>query len=163
MHLGHVKAVRWLLERVDEVIVGVTAAQYSYTPENPFTAGERIEMLRAAFREEWGRLFVVPLDNVPDNSLWLSYVASRVPSFEFVATGNEFVKLLARERGYEVLELPLWERDRLQGRVVRELMASGGEWRELVPPGVAEYLERIGAPERVRKIYLSERVKTPEY
>ncbi|MEM3079801.1 MAG: adenylyltransferase/cytidyltransferase family protein, partial [Thermoproteota archaeon] len=40
-HLGHLKAVEYIINRVDEVIIGIGSAQYSHTLENPFTAGER--------------------------------------------------------------------------------------------------------------------------
>jgi len=163
VHRGHVSAIRWLLGVAEEVVVGVTAAQFNYTAENPFTAGERITMLKLALREHWDRLYVIPLDNVPDNSLWLSHVASRTPSFEAVATNNSFVELLARARGLSVVNPPLLERGELSGTRLRLLMAGGGEWKKLVPPAVAGYLEEIGGPERVRGILSGERVVIPRY
>ena len=34
------------LDKCDELIVGIGSAQESHTLENPYTAGERIEMIR---------------------------------------------------------------------------------------------------------------------
>jgi len=136
----------------------VTAAQYSFTFENPFTAGERITMLRRALREVWDRLYVIPLDNIPDNSLWLDYVEKRVPGFEAVCTGNPFVELLARAKGYEVVRPPNFDRELFQGRLVRRLIAEGGKWDELVPVEVAEYIKSIGGEDRLRLLASTENV-----
>ncbi len=163
VHKGHVAAIKWLLGIAAEIIIGVTAAQFNYTPENPFTAGERLTMLKLALSDMWNKLYVVPLDNVPDNSLWLCHVATRVPSFEAVATNNSFVELLARARSLHVVNPPLYERERISGTRLRELMVRGDEWKELVPERVAAYLEEIGGPKRVRRILDSEKVVIPRY
>jgi nicotinamide-nucleotide adenylyltransferase len=46
-----VHALGWLSGRFDEIIVVVGSAQKSHSVDNPFTAGERILMLREALRE----------------------------------------------------------------------------------------------------------------
>ncbi|MGC9107575.1 MAG: nicotinamide-nucleotide adenylyltransferase [Infirmifilum sp.] len=158
VHNGHVQVVKWLLSISKEVIILVTAGQYNYTVENPFTAGERLEMLRLALWEFWDRLFVLSLDNIPDNSLWLSYVSRRVPRFEAVCTGNAFVKMLAEASGYKVLEAPQYNREELQGRRIREAMAKGDRWENTVPTRVAEYIKSIRGVERVKAISSSENV-----
>ncbi len=52
-HNGHILVIRKMLESFPSVILGIGSAQYSHTLENPFTAGERVEMavesLRAAY------------------------------------------------------------------------------------------------------------------
>ncbi len=158
VHNGHIAAIRWLLGISEEVVVLVTAAQYSYTLDNPFTAGERITMLRYALRDAWDRLYVIPLDNIPDNSLWLDYVEKRVPRFEAVCTGNPFVELLARAKGYEVLKPPPFDREKVQGRVIRKLISEGGEWESLVPEAVANYIKSIRGVERLRALATAEYV-----
>ncbi len=164
VHLGHVHAITWLLENAaEELVVGVTAAQYNYTWENPFTAGERIEMLKRALEDTWHRLYVIPLDNVPDNRLWLRHVETRTPRFEAVATNNTFVELLAEERGLPVVKPPLYRREHLSGTHIRRLMASEGDWEPLVPKSVADFISEIGGAERVKRIASSEKVIIPKY
>src|SRR5207245_2773190 len=51
-HRGHLATVRRILETNDEIIVGIGSAQYSHTGENPFTAGERYEMIKRALDAE---------------------------------------------------------------------------------------------------------------
>lgn len=95
--------MKWILENSEEVVIGVTAAQYNYMPENPFTAGERMEMLKLALRRFWDKVYVIPIDNIPDNRLWLRHVETRAPKFDAVATNNSFVELLAESSGYLVV------------------------------------------------------------
>ncbi|MEM3715338.1 MAG: adenylyltransferase/cytidyltransferase family protein, partial [Nitrososphaeria archaeon] len=45
-HNGHYAALKWILEKEKSpIILCIGSAQYSHTVENPFTAGERIEMI----------------------------------------------------------------------------------------------------------------------
>jgi len=50
-HKGHLHAVKRVLEEVDEIIIVVGSAQYSHRLDNPFTAGERLLMIRRALQE----------------------------------------------------------------------------------------------------------------
>src|SRR6266700_8062812 len=50
-HLGHLQAIKYILGRVDDLIILVGSAQHSHTHENPFTAVERITMIRRALKD----------------------------------------------------------------------------------------------------------------
>ncbi|MGC8583969.1 MAG: nicotinamide-nucleotide adenylyltransferase [Thermoproteus sp.] len=153
-HWGHVKAVKAILEEVDEVVVSVGSAQFNYILKDPFTAGERIWMLREGLREggvDLSRVIIIPIPNVENNLEWLGRVRSYAPPFEVVYTGNPFVARLFRDAGYEVRQQPMFERDRYVSTRVRELMLAGDPgWEELVPRSVAEIVKRIGGVERLR-------------
>jgi len=45
-HLGHLSAVRDASREVDELVIVIGSSQKSHEFRNPFTAGERIEMIR---------------------------------------------------------------------------------------------------------------------
>jgi len=47
-HNGHLHAVKSILGDADELVVVVGSAQMSHEPDNPFTAGERLEMIKYA-------------------------------------------------------------------------------------------------------------------
>ncbi|WP_052886075.1 nicotinamide-nucleotide adenylyltransferase [Thermoproteus uzoniensis] len=153
-HWGHVKAVKAILEEVDEVVVSVGSAQFNYILKDPFTAGERIWMLREGLREggvDLSRVIIIPIPNVENNLEWLGRVRSYAPPFEVVYTGNPFVAKLFRDAGYEVRQQPMFERDRYVSTRVRELMLAGDpRWEELVPRSVAEIVKTIGGVERLR-------------
>ena len=47
-HNGHLAAVKHALKNVDYLYIVVGSAQRSHERDNPFTAGERIMMIKAA-------------------------------------------------------------------------------------------------------------------
>ena len=80
-HRGHLAMVRRILESNEEIIVGIGSAQYSHTGENPFTAGERYEMIKRALDAEGIHNYhIVPIPDTHVHSVWVSHVTSLVPA-----------------------------------------------------------------------------------
>ena len=50
-HLGHLDAIKYALKQADELVIVIGSAQYSHNANNPFTAGERLIMVRQALFE----------------------------------------------------------------------------------------------------------------
>ena len=50
-HEGHLSVVKRALRDNDFLLIGIGSAEEDYLPDNPFTAGERWEMIRAALDE----------------------------------------------------------------------------------------------------------------
>jgi len=159
-HLGHLHAIKTLLNEVDEIIVGVGSAQYSHTLKDPFSAGERILMIRLSLEDEGipaSRYLIIPIPDVNDNRLWVAHVVSLIPPFKVIYSNNSLVKVLFEEAGYEVRPVPFYHRDKYCATKIREKMARGEEWRDLVPPAVAKVIEEIRGVERVRLVAEGER------
>jgi nicotinamide-nucleotide adenylyltransferase len=152
-HRGHQAVVRTLRKACPEetLVLGIGSAQESYTWENPFTAGERYEMLERALSAEgltgW---MAVPLPDIQRHSLWVSYLETLLPPFERVYTNNPLTQLLFERAGYVVEKPTLIDRKQLEGAHIRTLLAEGSDWGPLVGPTVEAYLREIGAPERLR-------------
>ncbi|MHB8352807.1 MAG: nicotinamide-nucleotide adenylyltransferase [Thermoplasmata archaeon] len=152
-HAGHLAVVAELrrLRPEEELILAIGSAQISHTPDNPFTGGERMEMvLRALDEARLERVVPVPLLDIDRHGLWAAYLASILPRFERVYTHNPLTEMLFREAGYQVIPVAWHERDRFEGTKIRRALAEDGPWRPLVPPAVAAYLQAIGAPGRLR-------------
>jgi nicotinamide-nucleotide adenylyltransferase len=153
-HRGHLAMVKRILESHDEIIVGIGSAQYSHTGENPFTGGERYEMIKRSLDREGIRPYhIVPIPDTHVHSVWVSHVQSLVPPFDVVYTNSDLVVRLFREHGLKVLSPPLVDRDRLSGTEVRHRMLAGGDWESLVPEAVAEYVKKIDGLERIRETH----------
>ncbi|WP_276814077.1 nicotinamide-nucleotide adenylyltransferase [Desulfurococcus amylolyticus] len=157
-HNGHLYALRYILERFDEAVIAVAAAQYNYTADNPFTAGERVEMIKLGLGDLYSRCYVIPVDNISNNYLWPLHLLSYVPRVDTVFSNNSFVQELFKILGLETLETPVLPG--VSGTMVRRLMAEDGDWESLVPSSVAEFIKRINGVERVRGLLkLSVRVQ----
>ncbi|RLI88773.1 MAG: nicotinamide-nucleotide adenylyltransferase [Archaeoglobales archaeon] len=153
-HFGHHEVIRRILEEVDELIIGIGSAQESHTLENPFTAGERILMISKAIEElnTGKRIYIVPLEDIYRNSLWVSHVRSMVPPFEVVYSNNPLVIRLFREAGFKVISTKLYRRFEYQGTEIRKRMLNGEDWESLVPRAVAEVIKEIDGIGRIREI-----------
>lgn len=153
-HNGHLAMVKRILETNEEIIVGIGSAQYSHTGENPFTAGERYEMIKRALDAEGIHNYhIVPIPDTHVHSIWVSHIRSLVPHFDVVYSNSDLVVRLFREHGVKVLSPPLVDRARLSGTELRERMLKGGEWESLVPAAVAAYIGEIEGVARIQETY----------
>ncbi len=153
--MGHVEAVKHILSENDELIIVVGSAQYSHTFDNPFTAGERIEMVRMALEEvgvDLRRVLIIPVPDVGSHSIWVSHIKSLTPCFQTVYTNNPLVTQLFMEAGYEVKPIKMFRRDELIATRIRKMMAEGEEWKSFVPKSVADFIEKIDGVKRLRTI-----------
>ncbi len=158
VHNGHILSIKSILEKVDTLVIVVGSALMSYSLDNPFTAGERIDMLRKALVEariDLSRVMVIPVpDTLPPNyhSVYVAQVQTYCPDFDVVYTHNPLVKTLFQKAGYEVREHETFDRDKYWGTTIRDKMIQGRSWKSLVPPSVAEYIESVGGVSRLRQL-----------
>ena len=152
-HGGHLEVVRKI--RADRpaasLLIVVGSAEESYTWENPFTAGERVEMIDRALAEaKISGTFSLPVSDISRHALWVNYLEMLLPPFDRVYTNNPLTRVLFERAGYLVESPPLFDRERFEGVRIREQLADGSEWKTAVPPAVAAYLDEIGAPARLQ-------------
>ena len=77
-HLGHERAIAMALEKVDTLLVIVGSANEPRTARNPFTAPERVGMIRGCFPDE-KRLVIVALEDSDYNTTaWIEQVHALV-------------------------------------------------------------------------------------
>ncbi len=153
MHLGHLAVLQRLARQHDEVLVGIGSANVSHTRMNPFTGGERVEMVHEALREAGvSNALVLPIPDIGRNTLWVSHVESLVPRFRVLYTNNPLPARLFRERGHEVAPAPFHEREVYSGTRIREMMTEGDEWMDLLPPAVVRVLRECKGVQRLRDV-----------
>ncbi|MEM0001624.1 MAG: nicotinamide-nucleotide adenylyltransferase [Desulfurococcaceae archaeon] len=164
LHLGHLYVIEYCLSKFDEVIIVVGMASQSHTPENPFTAGERVEMIRRSLKwknVDLSRVITITLPTLEVSRVAVHYVKLYSPPFEAVVTLNPIIKTIFIEEGYRVLEPPVLNRELYRGSYIRKLMSEGDDkWRGLVPPPVADLIDEIKGVERVKMLY---KEKVPGY
>ena len=153
--------MKYILGRVDELIIGIGSAQFSHEPENPFTAGERFTMLRLALDEAGidRRLYaIIPVPDTQVHSIWVSQVLAYMPKFDVVFTNDPLSRQLFMEAGFQVEGISFLERERYAATHVREKILNGENWEELVPASVAQYIKRIGGVDRIRNLAKTDKV-----
>ncbi|WP_101296231.1 nicotinamide-nucleotide adenylyltransferase [Halegenticoccus soli] len=151
-HNGHHHMVEAIASEVDELVLGIGSAGDSHTTRNPFTAGERIMMLTKSLAEFDLTTYVVPIEDLERNSVWVSHVQSMSPTFDVAYSNNPLVIQLFEEAGVEVRQSPMFRREVLEGTELRERMIEGGDWEGLVPEPVVRVVDEINGVERIQRI-----------
>lgn len=150
-----------ILGEVDEVIVAIGSAQYSHNVNNPFTAGERLVMIREALRDEkmdLSRVWLVPVPDVHLHMMWVSALEGYTPRFAVVYSNEPLTRRLFVEAGYEVKDIPLYDRRVYSSAEIRKRMVKGEDWEEYVPRKVSEFIKEIDGVNRLRDLNRSDRL-----
>jgi nicotinamide-nucleotide adenylyltransferase len=151
-HLGHQAVINKISNEVDEIIIVIGSAQFSHTQENPFTAGERLDMIHESLGNLKNRCFLIPIEDVQRNGIWVSHLISMVPRFDIVYSNNPLVIQLFSEADIKVRNPPMYKRKVYSGTIIRKFMLEGGNWKSLVPESVAIVIENINGVERLASI-----------
>jgi nicotinamide-nucleotide adenylyltransferase len=153
-HHGHYFAIKKLLKKFGEVVVVIGSSEDSFTTENPFTCGERIEMMRACFpKSDLARLVIIPVPDVNDNRIWVEHVFMHIPTVDDVFSNNPLVKMLFSKHGILVKPIEFYDRGPKEGSHIRKLIGEGdGSWRKHVPKNAVSYMESIDGEQRIKKI-----------
>jgi nicotinamide-nucleotide adenylyltransferase len=159
VHNGHMQVINKILDEVDEIIIGIGSAQLSHEVKDPFTAGERIVMMSQALADggvDPSRYYIIPMQDINFNAIWVSHVKMLTPPFSLVYSGNPLVKQLFSEEGFEVRQPPLYDRLHLSGTEVRKRILEDNNWQELVPDATVELLKEIKGVERIKNLSVKE-------
>jgi nicotinamide-nucleotide adenylyltransferase len=160
-HLGHLSAIKEVLKEVEELVIVIGSAQYSHNSSNPFTAGERLVMVRQALKEagiDYSRLWVVPVPDVHLHMLWVSALEGYTPHFDVVYSNEPLTRRLFMEAGYKVKSIRFFERKLYASTIVRERMLKDESWETLVPKSVADFIMEIDGVNRLRDLNRTDRV-----
>ena len=160
-HLGHLEAIQRVLKEADEAVIVIGSAQYSHNTNNPFTAGERLVMIRKALKEadvDYSRVWVVPVPDVHLHMLWVAALEGYTPPFKVVFSNEPLTRRLFMEAGYKVKSIRFFERKDYNSTLVREKMLQDDSWTSLVPKSVADFITEIDGVNRLRDLNRTDKV-----
>jgi len=160
-HMGHLRAVKGILNEVDEIVIAVGSAQYSHRKNNPFTVGERVVMIRKALEEAeipCSKYWIVPIPDLHIHMVWVSEVLGYTPKFDVVYTNEPLTRRLFVEAGFEVRPIPFHKREIYSATEIRARILNGENWEELVPESVAGYIKEIDGVQRLRDLAKTDKV-----
>jgi nicotinamide-nucleotide adenylyltransferase len=159
-HRGHIYVIKEIQKAVDEIIICIGSAQKSHSLENPFTAGERIMMIKKSLYENGIKknYYIIPIPDINNNSLWTSHVKSLTPPFLKVYSANALVKRLFKEQGIEVDTPPMYNRKEFSGTEIRRRMLKGKPWEKFVPKAVVDVIGEVDGIRRLRNLAKSDKI-----
>ena len=152
-HIGHLAAVKFALEKVEKLWIGIGSSNKSNERRNPFTADERKEMILSSLDPDTkSRVEIYYVPDTGDHERWTYHVDLIVPKYDVVFSNDDFTISLYQKRGTQVIPAPLLRRDEVSGTNIREMILAEEDWSALVPQGTREVLVKIGARDRLSKI-----------
>ena len=160
-HLGHLAAIKDVLKEVDELVIVIGSAQYSHNLNNPFTAGERLIMVRKALEEagiDYSRVWVVPVPDAHLHMMWVSAMEGYTPPFDVVYSNEPLTRRLFIEAKYRVKSIRFHERKLYSSTEIRERMLKEESWEKLVPKTVAAFIKEIDGVNRLRDLTKSDKM-----
>ncbi len=154
-HNGHLHAVKFALEKVDMLWIAIGSAQKSYEQKNPFTAGERLAMIKATLDtnkinpKKW---LAIPINDSNIHSLWVNQIGMLIPKYDVVFTNDPLSMGLFEEHGKKVIKIPFLKRKILEGTEIRGRITSNENWKEFVPKQVIEIIKEIDGVNRIKSL-----------
>jgi nicotinamide-nucleotide adenylyltransferase len=163
VHLGHAAVLEALADRADHAIIGIGSSN-KYDASNPFTSEETAAMIRLVLAGR-GNIELVDVPDLGHGPRWRAMVVGMFGPLDLFATANAYVRSLL-EHDYRVVH-PVWliapdRRVAVDGTMVRRRMARADDWRALVPPSIAAFLDEHGLVDRFRREFGAQTIALEE-
>lgn len=124
LHYGHVYLIKQAAKMAKKITIGIGSANIK-DEDNPFTAEQRLYMLRKAMTREGLtdqiKQFVF-LDDNPDDNIWINQTLEKIGTVEAVVGNNDWVNSCFKSVGLASQEVPLLQRGIYEGRKIREFL-----------------------------------------
>ena len=158
-HLGHLSVIKKAVEENDRLFIGIGSSEANFQAANPFTCGERFQMIEAALdsakipREKYE---IVTIRNIDNFALWVQHLELYIPPFGRVYTGSDPVQYLFEDHNrnakttHEIISIK--KELKVSGTIVREMMLKNGQWEILVPKSVADLIKEWDGVNRLKAV-----------
>lgn len=152
-HKGHLEVVKNLSKKYNKVIIGLGSSQYKNKSDNPFSSNERKLMIKNSLDEsDINNYKIVEISDIHDPPNWVDHVLSITTDFDIVITNNSFTKKLFLEKGFNVEETPLYNKQEYSGKEIRNRIKNNQSWEHLVPEPVVDIIKKFDGPSRIKKL-----------
>ncbi len=150
-HNAHLKDVKDILKKFDEIIIGIGSSQEKNTSENPFSCNERKKMISTALKNNKIKNFrIYPVPDLFDDVKWINYIKTKLPKFDILYSGNEWTLRCFRKHNIKVKKIKLIRG--INSTKIRGMMAKDENWEKIVPEEVAESIKKMKGAERIRRV-----------
>ncbi len=153
VHRGHAALLETLCEEAGHVVIGLGSPN-KRDQRNPFSAEESARMIELVLRPRFENFELVLVPDLGDGPRWARMTRGLLGELDLFVTANDWVRELMTGF-YPVMHprdlVPKERHVPVDGTMVRDAMARGGDWRALVPPEVAAHMDREGLVLRFRR------------
>lgn len=152
-HKGHLKIINKISKEYDKIIIAIGSSQYKDTKDNPFSADERKKMIKETLEEKKiDNYKIVLIPDIHNPPKWVDHVNKIIPDYDVFITNSDLNKKLFSEKGYKIIETPMYDRNNFSGCNIRKRIRNDDEWQDLVPKTVIDIIKDIDGIKRIKKI-----------
>lgn len=152
-HLGHLEAVNFALNKVENLWIGIGSSNKYNEKKNPFSADERRKMITLSVDDSIiTRIKIFDIPDVGDHEKWTCSIDKIVPEYNLVFSNDKFTDNLYKRRNIDVITVPLKDRQKFSGTNIRQLIVDRKNWQDLVPDGTSKILNGINIHERLKDL-----------
>ncbi len=156
-HNGHLNSVEQIINsEITKIIFGVGSSDQELTTKNPFNFFERksmIELVMQALNSQRNIAIEFEVLAIPDfdtNTQWVEYIMENLPSFEVVFSGNPITSQCFNNTNIKFRTLEY--NKIIKASTIRQKILEHGNWEELVPAEIVQFLISINANNRLKGI-----------
>ena len=157
LHLGHITTIKFALKSVDQLTIVVGSADKSHEARNPFTAGERIEMIKDSLDNDSEidirKILIIPVPDLGVHALWTKQIELVTPRFEAVFSNDPLTNILFKERGIRLIEPHLSHRKLLSATEIRSRIVKGKSWQKFVTPQTVKVIQDVDGIRRIKTLF----------
>jgi nicotinamide-nucleotide adenylyltransferase len=146
LHLGHLRMIEWVLERCDEITIGIGSPNKSGEPDNPYTFQQRSMMLEQSLNTE-KKYSIIGIPDFGDRVKWIKWISENI-DFDVFYTNSPNEKDIFAGAGYAVEYVPFFDREKYSASKIRERIKNKKEHKNLLPDGTAEALKETDEKQR---------------
>ena len=152
-HLGHLDAILFGLSKVENLFIAIGSSNKSNEKRNPFSAEERREMIISSIEPSMiDRIKIFDIPDVDNHEKWTFEIDQIVPKYDVVFTNDGLTEALFEKRQINVIPVILKDREKFSGTNIRQLIANGKNWQDLVTEGTRKVLDKLNAKERLKNL-----------
>lgn len=152
VHIGQAAVLHALCDLSDHASIGIGSSN-RYNARNPFTLEETETMLKLTLdgRENFS---ILPVPDLDDGPRWRLMVLDLFGKLDLFVTDNPYVASLMKN-DYRIVRpvelIPSEQQIRVDGSMVRAMMAKGEGWQAWVEERCVNYIQKNKLDERFRR------------
>ena len=142
-HNAHLKDIKEILKKSDEIIIAIGSSNKKNTKDNPFSYSERKRMISRTLKaNKISNFKIYPVPDIKGDKEWISYIKKKLPKYDVVYSGNPWTLKCFSEHDLKTKKIKLVKG--ISSTIIREKIMNGEKWQHLVPKEVYKFITKIG-------------------
>jgi len=150
-HKGHMKMIKNMLKRVDKLIITVGRGEAKNTKRDPFSAKERIQMLKSYLKEEGIKnVKIISVTEGKSYHTSVNRLLKACPNINILFADKKTIIDIVGKK----IEVGIFKRTgNVSATKLRDNIAYDKKWENLTGKSVANLIKKLNGIKRIKKAY----------